>query len=131
MIDLGGLDVSSSEKMPQIVEPSSQVVNNNNNILNMNSSNLLMDGLFNSIPTLTAYDKNGLKIVFNMERPTDSPDTTVVSMVATNSTTSTFTEFLFQVIFHIFFFILIIIIDYCKIKFFVHRLLYRKPCNYK
>ena len=58
-----------------------------------------MDGLFNTIPnpTLTAYDKNGLKIVFNLERPNDSPDTTVVSMVATNSTSSNFTEFLFQV----------------------------------
>ncbi|EEB10075.1 conserved hypothetical protein [Pediculus humanus corporis] len=96
---LGGLDVSNTEKSSPVTgQPNSQVINYNNNVMHMNSSNILMDGLFNTIPnpTLTAYDKNGLKIVFNLERPNDSPDTTVVSMVATNSTSSNFTEFLFQ-----------------------------------
>lgn len=97
---LGGLEISNSDISSPVGEPNRQVINNNNNVMHMNSSNLLMDGLFNNAipnPTLTAYDKNGLKIIFNLERPSDSPDTTVVSMVATNSTSSNFTEFLFQV----------------------------------
>ncbi|KAK6638408.1 hypothetical protein RUM44_008837 [Polyplax serrata] len=96
---LGGLEISNSDISSPVGEPNRQVINNNNNVMHMNSSNLLMDGLFNNAipnPTLTAYDKNGLKIIFNLERPSDSPDTTVVSMVATNSTSSNFTEFLFQ-----------------------------------
>lgn len=44
-----------------------------------------------------AYDKNGLKIVLNWERPSDDPDATLVSMVATNSTSSNLQDFRFEV----------------------------------
>ncbi|KAL0272213.1 UNVERIFIED_CONTAM: hypothetical protein PYX00_005275 [Menopon gallinae] len=94
---LGGLDVSNSNSTP--APPSMPNSQNNNNILNMNSSNLLVDDLFNTVPntSLMAYDKNGLKIVLNWERPSDNPDVTLVSMVATNSTSSNLADFRFEV----------------------------------
>lgn len=98
---LGGLDVNNTDSNSVMTMPNTQNINNNNNIVNINSSSLLVDGLFSSTPpvlsSLTAYEKNGLKIIFNLEKPSDSPDTTVVSMIATNSSSSSFTEFLFQV----------------------------------
>lgn len=95
---LGGLDLGNTT-------PAAVVVQNNNNILfNTNqSSNFLVDGLLNSepvinsLPSMTAYEKNGLKILFQLERLPDNPNTTVITMSATNDTLNPMSEFLFQV----------------------------------
>ncbi|KDR11247.1 AP-1 complex subunit gamma-1 isoform X2 [Zootermopsis nevadensis] len=94
---LGGLDLNSSAPVPVAVQ-------NNNNILhNTNqSSNFLVDGLLNNepvtknLPSITAYEKNGLKIVFLLERLPENPNMTVITMSATNETLNPMSEFLFQ-----------------------------------
>lgn len=43
-----------------------------------------------------AFDKNGLRIVFSLERLKEAPTTTVVNVIATNQSQAPFTEFLFQ-----------------------------------
>lgn len=45
---------------------------------------------------IVAFDKNGLRMVFAVERLMDTPQTTVVHVTSTNQTQSPFTEFLFQ-----------------------------------
>ncbi|PNF30357.1 AP-1 complex subunit gamma-1 [Cryptotermes secundus] len=94
---LGGLDLNSITSAP--VAPQ----NNSNILLNTNqSSNFLVDGLLNSepvinhLPSITAYEKNGLKIVFSLERLPENPNTTVIRMSAMNETLNPITEFLFQ-----------------------------------
>lgn len=49
-----------------------------------------------SIPPITSYDKNGLKIEFTFERSLNDQHTLLITMVAHNSTTSPMDEFLFQ-----------------------------------
>jgi hypothetical protein len=51
---------------------------------------------FVDLPSITAYEKNGLKIVFSLERVPESPNTTVIRMSAMNETLNPITEFLFQ-----------------------------------
>ncbi|XP_044731876.1 AP-1 complex subunit gamma-1 isoform X2 [Chrysoperla carnea] len=122
---LGGLDISSSAGPPPLTTPSlttitttsdnnlglmNNITNNNNTTLfnNTTNSNFLMDGIFNSaqqqqqsspipndLPTITAFEKSGLKIVFSLEK-TAEPDTVLVNMAAFNSTLEPMTDFLFQ-----------------------------------
>lgn len=47
------------------------------------------------MPTLIAYDKDGLKIVFTLEKMPDS-DMLTINVAATNNTLSTMTDFLFE-----------------------------------
>ncbi|TRY97156.1 hypothetical protein DNTS_009642 [Danionella cerebrum] len=65
----------------------------------------LLDGLtsqplFNDIaagiPSMTAYNKNGLKIEFTFERSNPNPNIAVITIHATNSTEVDMTEFTFQ-----------------------------------
>lgn len=51
---------------------------------------------FVDLPSITAYEKNGLKIVFSLERLPENPNTTVIRMSAMNETLDPITEFLFQ-----------------------------------
>jgi AP-1 complex subunit gamma-1 len=51
---------------------------------------------FVDLPSITAYEKNGLKIVFCLERLPENPNTTVIRMSAMNETINPITEFLFQ-----------------------------------
>ena len=52
---------------------------------------------FTGLPSMTAYEKSGLKIIFQLERLPDNPTTTVITMSATNETLNPMNEFLFQV----------------------------------
>ncbi|NXX97092.1 AP1G1 protein, partial [Centropus bengalensis] len=65
----------------------------------------LLDGLpaqplFNDIaagiPSITAYNKNGLKIDFTFERSNTNPSVTVITIQASNSTEQDMTDFVFQ-----------------------------------
>uniref|UniRef100_U3JIW1 AP-1 complex subunit gamma n=1 Tax=Ficedula albicollis TaxID=59894 RepID=U3JIW1_FICAL len=64
----------------------------------------LLDGLtqplFNDIaagiPSITAYNKNGLKIEFTFERSNTNPSVTVITIQASNSTELDMTDFVFQ-----------------------------------
>lgn len=47
------------------------------------------------MPTITAYNKEGLKIIFSLDRVPDSNQLTI-NMTATNQTLSHMTDFLFQ-----------------------------------
>lgn len=45
---------------------------------------------------LTAFEKNGLKIVFGLEKLPDTGNTLSINVTATNNTLSNMTDFLFQ-----------------------------------
>jgi len=81
----------------QLTTSTVTTVQNNNTLLinSLNSANLL-DGLAPTMPEITAFDKNGLRLVFGLERLLDTPATTVVHVTATNHTQTPFTDFLFQ-----------------------------------
>ncbi|XP_063225377.1 AP-1 complex subunit gamma-1 isoform X2 [Bacillus rossius redtenbacheri] len=93
---LGGLDMSSSVPATQIAAPAVQ-----SNGMFQNPG-FLVDGLLsnqpvtNSIPDITAFEKNGLKITFSMERQQDATSSIAISMLAVNQSTDPFSEFLFQ-----------------------------------
>ncbi|XP_063892377.1 AP-1 complex subunit gamma-1 isoform X4 [Helicoverpa armigera] len=96
---LSGLDLT----------PSAPVSVVNNNTLSAPTpappaASLLLDGLFaapahvptnnvQDLPTVTALEKNGLRIVFGVQRGADA---VTLTMRATSSGTSTLTDFLFQ-----------------------------------
>uniref|UniRef100_A0A672V7I9 AP-1 complex subunit gamma n=1 Tax=Strigops habroptila TaxID=2489341 RepID=A0A672V7I9_STRHB len=48
------------------------------------------------IPSITAYNKNGLKIDFTFERSNTNPSVTVITIQASNSTELDMTDFVFQ-----------------------------------
>ncbi|XP_023310674.1 AP-1 complex subunit gamma-1 [Anoplophora glabripennis] len=105
LLDLLGLDPLPSTPS---TEPSNMgliIENNNSNLLpvmNNQNSNFLSGDLFNTdrinerdVPTITAYNKEGLKIIFSLDRVPDSNQLTI-NMTATNQTLSNMTDFLFQ-----------------------------------
>ena len=49
-----------------------------------------------NIPSITAYEKGGLKVDFAFQRDPSSPSSFVVNLTATNSTPNAMTDFLFQ-----------------------------------
>uniref|UniRef100_A0A8C9VB80 AP-1 complex subunit gamma n=1 Tax=Scleropages formosus TaxID=113540 RepID=A0A8C9VB80_SCLFO len=49
-----------------------------------------------SIPPMTAYNKNGLKIDFTFERSNSNPNVAVITIHASNSTEADMTDFVFQ-----------------------------------
>ncbi|XP_022247312.1 AP-1 complex subunit gamma-1-like [Limulus polyphemus] len=63
---------------------------------------LIMDGLVTpeeqkqTIPSLTAFEKNGLKLDFSFEKPVDNPQMIIILLSATNQTPTPMTDFLFQ-----------------------------------
>ncbi|XP_072389178.1 AP-1 complex subunit gamma-1 isoform X1 [Diabrotica undecimpunctata] len=79
--------------------------NNNSNVLISNqNSNFLSGDLFGdsntstegNVPTVTAYQKDGLKIIFSLEKIPDS-NTLSINVATTNYTVSTMTDYIFQV----------------------------------
>ena len=48
------------------------------------------------IPEITAYEKNGLKVIFAFERDTLTMTTINITLTATNSSVLPFTDFVFQ-----------------------------------
>lgn len=59
-------------------------------------SSLLLFLLSTGIPSITAYNKNGLKIDFSFERSNTNPSVTVITIQASNSTELDMTDFVFQ-----------------------------------
>uniref|UniRef100_A0A8C5BIT8 AP-1 complex subunit gamma n=1 Tax=Gadus morhua TaxID=8049 RepID=A0A8C5BIT8_GADMO len=57
---------------------------------------LLGDLSLTGIPSMTAYNKNGLKIEFTFERATPNPNIAVITIHASNTTDADMTEFVFQ-----------------------------------
>lgn len=59
---------------------------------------LILNSFFSdsNVPTLTAYDKDGLKIIFSLLTVPNS-NTLTINVTATNHTVSNMTDFLFQV----------------------------------
>ncbi|XP_025828946.1 AP-1 complex subunit gamma-1 isoform X2 [Agrilus planipennis] len=99
---LGGLDPmpmpASNTDIGVILENNnSSLPLNNNQTANFLSGDILNTNLINEkhVPVITAFDKNGLKIVFAIERLQDS-NTVSINMTATNSALSNMTDFLFQ-----------------------------------
>ncbi|XP_054165435.1 AP-1 complex subunit gamma-1-like isoform X2 [Oppia nitens] len=83
------------------------VVNNiSNDIFSTNDGNNLLDNILNnsnsnqqlnySIEPIVAFEKNGLRIDFSFERTTTDPNTTIISLLATNATPYPIEDFLFQ-----------------------------------
>ncbi|XP_071050180.1 AP-1 complex subunit gamma-1 isoform X2 [Onthophagus taurus] len=100
---LGDLDLSPS--IPP-ADTGLTLISENNNptipITNTNS-NFLTGDFFNTnitneknVPMITAFDKNGLKITFSLEKIPDTNNTLSINVSATNSTLSNMTDFLFQ-----------------------------------
>lgn len=48
------------------------------------------------IPSIVAFDKNSLKIVFQFEKDPNTPSTIKITLSATNSWSTPMTDFLFQ-----------------------------------
>ncbi|KAF5307950.1 hypothetical protein FQR65_LT06517 [Abscondita terminalis] len=105
---LGGLDLSAP--IPTADTGIGLIMENNNGSIpldNNDTSNFLMGDILNTnlinenmfieknVPTLTAFDKNGLKIVFSIEKMSES-NMVSIHLTATNSTISNMTDFLFQ-----------------------------------
>ncbi|XP_043935483.1 AP-1 complex subunit gamma-1 [Protopterus annectens] len=60
------------------------------------ASQPLFNDIATGIPTMTAYNKNGLKIDFSFERSNTNPNITVITMAAFNTTEADMTDFVFQ-----------------------------------
>ncbi|GIY03150.1 hypothetical protein CEXT_485491 [Caerostris extrusa] len=48
------------------------------------------------IPSITAFEKNGLRIIFEFEKPPDNPEMIIINLVATNLSFSPINDFLLQ-----------------------------------
>lgn len=55
-----------------------------------------MNSFIVDLPSITAYEKNGLKITFSFERILDPPGTILINMAALNETNNIMNEFVFQ-----------------------------------
>ncbi|KAK9693608.1 Adaptin N terminal region [Popillia japonica] len=100
---LGGLDVSPA--IPTTDTGLNFISENNNPTIAFNNtnSNFLTGDFFSTntikekdVPTLTAFEKNGLKIIFALEKLPDTSNTLSINVTATNTTLSNMTDFLFQ-----------------------------------
>ena len=49
-----------------------------------------------AIPSIVAFDKNSLKVIFHFERDANTPSTVKITLNAINSCSSPMTDFLFQ-----------------------------------
>uniref|UniRef100_A0A8C4U5T4 AP-1 complex subunit gamma n=1 Tax=Falco tinnunculus TaxID=100819 RepID=A0A8C4U5T4_FALTI len=88
---LGDLNLTGSPvsaPVPQIAQPPF--------LLDGLSSQPLFNDIAAGIPSITAYNKNGLKIDFTFERSNTNPSVTVITIQASNSTELDMTDFVFQ-----------------------------------
>ncbi|XP_023316872.1 AP-1 complex subunit gamma-1 isoform X9 [Trichogramma pretiosum] len=98
---LGGLDLTATAPVLTIPQQQSPP-----QLFSPANSNFLVDGLLNSSstpistvpdsPSMTVFDKQGLKITFKLQRTLDNPDLLVINMAALNSSSSQINDFLFQ-----------------------------------
>lgn len=51
---------------------------------------------FLGIPSITAFEKNGLKIIFEFDKPPDNPQMIIINLIATNHSLAPINDFLFQ-----------------------------------
>ncbi|XP_019881843.1 AP-1 complex subunit gamma-1 isoform X2 [Aethina tumida] len=110
LLDLLGLDPIPTKPMTGSDTHLGLILENNNSngtnlvpITNNQNSNFLSEDLFTTniinerdLPSVTAFDKDGLKIVFTLEKVPDANNTVTVNVTATNHTISNMTDFLFQ-----------------------------------
>ncbi|XP_030366788.1 AP-1 complex subunit gamma-1-like isoform X6 [Strigops habroptila] len=88
---LGDLNLTGSPvsaPVPQIAQPLF--------LLDGLPSQPLFSDIAAGIPSITAYNKNGLKIDFTFERSNTNPSVTVITIQASNSTELDMTDFVFQ-----------------------------------
>ncbi|XP_065516529.1 AP-1 complex subunit gamma-1-like isoform X2 [Lathamus discolor] len=88
---LGDLNLTGSPvsaPVPQIAQPPF--------LLDGLPSQPLFSDIAAGIPSITAYNKNGLKIDFTFERSNTNPSVTVITIQASNSTELDMTDFVFQ-----------------------------------
>uniref|UniRef100_A0A674GVW2 AP-1 complex subunit gamma n=1 Tax=Taeniopygia guttata TaxID=59729 RepID=A0A674GVW2_TAEGU len=88
---LGDLNLTGSPVFapaPQIAQPPF--------LLDGLTSQPLFNDISAGIPSITAYNKNGLKIDFTFERSNTNPSVTVITIQASNSTELDMTDFVFQ-----------------------------------
>ncbi|NXS22087.1 AP1G1 protein, partial [Mystacornis crossleyi] len=88
---LGDLNLTGSPvsaPAPQIAQPPF--------LLDGLTSQPLFNDIAAGIPSITAYNKNGLKIDFTFERSNTNPSVTVITIQASNSTELDMTDFVFQ-----------------------------------
>ena len=52
--------------------------------------------LLAELPTVTAYERNGLRVDFSFDRPADNPLLVIVTLTATSTFGITLGDFLFQ-----------------------------------
>ena len=99
---LGGIDLnpttdSTSNNINSIFNNTVNESQNTNNLFDsFLSEDKPIPPINNSIPSIVAFDKNGLKLEFSFERPTDNPTLITISLTATNSSQYPIEEFLFQ-----------------------------------
>ncbi|EFA09960.1 AP-1 complex subunit gamma-1 isoform X2 [Tribolium castaneum] len=105
--EMDNIDTPALQTLPPTDTNLGLIVENNNGslpiVINQNSNFIGGDLLSNTktgvnekdVPTITAYDKDGLKMCFSLEKVPDS-NTLTINMVATNLTLSAMTDFLFQ-----------------------------------
>ncbi|XP_061336000.1 AP-1 complex subunit gamma-1-like isoform X3 [Pezoporus flaviventris] len=85
-LNLTGSPVSAS--VPQIAQPPF--------LLDGLPAQPLFSDIAAGIPSITAYNKNGMKIDFTFERSNTNPSVTVITIQASNSTELDMTDFVFQ-----------------------------------
>lgn len=56
----------------------------------------MIEGLVLELATITAYEKNGLRVDFAFDRPADNPNLVIVTLTASSSFGATLNDFLFQ-----------------------------------
>uniref|UniRef100_A0A672V7H3 AP-1 complex subunit gamma-1 n=1 Tax=Strigops habroptila TaxID=2489341 RepID=A0A672V7H3_STRHB len=83
--------VLETKPPPSGLQPASQ---NYLQILEINGFHAVL--FSTGIPSITAYNKNGLKIDFTFERSNTNPSVTVITIQASNSTELDMTDFVFQ-----------------------------------
>ncbi|XP_067125686.1 AP-1 complex subunit gamma-1-like isoform X2 [Centruroides vittatus] len=85
---LGDVDITSLKNQTTI-SSSGELCNVIDGIINSKSS-------MNYIPSMTIFEKNGLKLDFNFEKPIDNPQLVVIYLTASNQTAKVMSDFLFQ-----------------------------------
>uniref|UniRef100_A0A8C4HC19 AP-1 complex subunit gamma n=1 Tax=Dicentrarchus labrax TaxID=13489 RepID=A0A8C4HC19_DICLA len=84
---------TNGETEPSVVEPKHPPpVTQPNQVRTV----LISETHINTIPPMTAYNKNGLKIDFTFERANPNPNIAVITIHASNSTEADMTDFVFQ-----------------------------------
>ncbi|XP_071959011.1 AP-1 complex subunit gamma-1-like isoform X2 [Antedon mediterranea] len=111
IMDLLGLDIGSGDMQEPalgapVVQPAMPEINLMDGLLggpvqtNNQSSVNLLGGTMNdnalSIPPITAYERNGIKVEFKFEKDNSNPSVVNITLHATNTTSNLVSSFIFQ-----------------------------------